>query len=435
MPNVTDADTRATASAYAAFLREAAAERDFACFKPWRLGQEENDFAWQHRIVHAGATQFGKDPQDVVGDLSKAIADRSRHNDARYMARIPALLAFAYVLGVKRNVSKAIVLPLLQRRYVGRAPEPPGVNTSAVPPPMRFRSIRAHPPRPKASIVILSFNRLPYLRTTLASLRQTTARDDYELIVVDHGSRDGSAEALRAHAGEGLIDKLILCADNRGTSAGYNLGFASANPSTRYLIKLDSDIQILTPGWLSRFEAFFEAVPDAGLLALKLINLLPHRLAPTQRVAGERVISWNFWIAGGGAMTIRRSLFERLGYFREERGLTYMPDDVDYAARVALLRLRSFYLCSTRAWHREDLDRHYAAMEAQKRTELPASRDRMRTIRREYVTGARDLHVECPANAKCIFSGDQRILEIGADPDLSRPGEQPTDCRRDAGGM
>jgi GT2 family glycosyltransferase len=374
------------AAAYAARLREVVKERDFMMFRPWRRASAEHEVTWKHRVLHTLARTYRRDVEQVAADLDAALEARKRDNRRKYAARLPARIARA-ARKVRRFLTWLLVLPLLRVKYVALPRVAPVRAAKAI----RPRRERGAPPL--ASIVVLTHNRLDYVRTTLASLEATTAHADYELIVVDNGSRDGTADVLRGLADRGAIDKLVLNEENRGTSAGFNAGFAIADPSTRFLVKLDSDIIILTSGWLRRFAAFSARVPDVGLLALRQVNHLAHRLASPVTVTGERVISWNVSVAGGACMTIPRAVFDRIGYFREDFPVKYMPDDLDYALRVMLIGHRLFYLCGTLAYHRSDRNRHYAALEKQKRRERPESKERMRTIRQEYILGTHGLYV------------------------------------------
>lgn len=393
---------------YAAFLDSAVRERDFLTFEPWREGHAENGFTWRARVIRSAAQEFGRDPEAVAHDLERLMEERRRHNKRMYLRRVPAVLALFYRRVLKGEFVQWIVLPLSQWKYGRRVRKLHSTASSRV---SHLRP-RAGSITPTASIVVVSFNRLAYLLSTLESLSSVTNREDFELIVVDNGSTDGSPQALRNLANERVIDKLILQKENRGTSGGFNVGFACADPSTRFLIKLDSDIMLLTPGWLGRFESFFQSVPGVGLVALRQINHLALRVAPTQTVGGETVISWNHWIAGGACMTIPRSVFAELGYFCEDFQTKYMPDDVDYAVRVALLGLRSFYLCGTLAYHRNDLDHYYRELLNQRQREVPASDARRDAICRQYTLRQRDLYVSYPRYAQCVFPIGQRILEI-----------------------
>src|SRR5581483_572658 len=74
---------------------------------------------------------------------------------------------------------------------------------------------------PSVSVVLLTYNRLPLLKTALASaLRQSWRRR--EIIVVDAGSSDGTADFLaRRHAGD---VELVIVPGNPGLSAMMNAG-------------------------------------------------------------------------------------------------------------------------------------------------------------------------------------------------------------------
>ena len=67
------------------------------------------------------------------------------------------------------------------------------------------------------SIAVVSYNTRDLLLDCLQSVRDRTADVDYELIVVDNASRDGSAEAVRA----GFPDVTVL-------ANAENVGFARA---------------------------------------------------------------------------------------------------------------------------------------------------------------------------------------------------------------
>ena len=79
------------------------------------------------------------------------------------------------------------------------------------------------------SVIIVSFNRL--LDTTkpcLESVSQNTAGLDYEVIVVDNGSQDGTQEFLRQRAGAEPRLRWIGNPSNLGYAAANNLGLAAA---------------------------------------------------------------------------------------------------------------------------------------------------------------------------------------------------------------
>ncbi len=88
--------------------------------------------------------------------------------------------------------------------------------------------------RSEFSVVIPTYNRLSLLQRAVASVRIQTFRD-YELIVVDDGSRDGTWDYLSS-----LVPSIkVLRQENQGPGAARNLGAQYA--SGKYLAFLDSD--------------------------------------------------------------------------------------------------------------------------------------------------------------------------------------------------
>lgn len=107
------------------------------------------------------------------------------------------------------------------------------------------------------SIVLLSCNTLPYTRLCIESIRQYTEDGTYELIAVENGSTDGSAEWLR-----GQRDIRLFCnAENRGFPGGCNQGMRAAVGDSILLLNNDT---IVTPRWLSNMRRALFSAPDVG---------------------------------------------------------------------------------------------------------------------------------------------------------------------------
>ncbi len=87
---------------------------------------------------------------------------------------------------------------------------------------------------PKVSVVIATYNRANYIRETLESICRQGFRD-YELIVVDDGSTDGTRKVLEPY------DSQIryIYQDNAGPSAARNTGVRHAKAP--WLAFQDSD--------------------------------------------------------------------------------------------------------------------------------------------------------------------------------------------------
>jgi len=120
------------------------------------------------------------------------------------------------------------------------------------------------PDRPLLSVVVVTWRARDHVLRCLESLRQH-AGVDHEVIVVDDGSGDGTAEAVRA----GYPDVRLLAKPvNEGLVAGRN----DALPLVRgrLVLMLDSDTEV-RPGALERLAAVLDRRPEVGLVGPRLV--------------------------------------------------------------------------------------------------------------------------------------------------------------------
>lgn len=110
---------------------------------------------------------------------------------------------------------------------------------------------------PRCSIIIPTFNCLPFLDPALSSVRMQGLQD-IEIIVIDDGSSDGSRDWLRAEAARD--PRLILVeSDRAGPSAARNKALGVARG--RFIALLDAD-DLWWPGKLARQLAHHEMNPQ-----------------------------------------------------------------------------------------------------------------------------------------------------------------------------
>ena len=129
----------------------------------------------------------------------------------------------------------------------------------------------------KFSVIIPLYNKAPYIRKALESvLAQTYA--DYELIIIDDGSTDGSAEIAEAIL-QDPASRLIASSPHRlirqansGVSAARNNGVAQAQGD--YIAFLDAD-DWWEPTYLERMAQLIEDHPEAGLYGMNYIYYKP----------------------------------------------------------------------------------------------------------------------------------------------------------------
>jgi GT2 family glycosyltransferase len=128
------------------------------------------------------------------------------------------------------------------------------------------------PASPEASIIIPLYGRIDLVEHQLAQFVHDPEVRAAELIYVLDSPE--YAEALEPQAVElfrlyGVPFRLVMLNENGGFALANNFGAQHARG--RALVLMNSDVLPRSPGWLGRMLAFFDATPDAGAVAPKLI--------------------------------------------------------------------------------------------------------------------------------------------------------------------
>lgn len=172
------------------------------------------------------------------------------------------------------------------------------------------------PANPLVSVVIPLFNRVALIRRTLDSVIAQTLQD-YEIIVVDDGSTDGSADFVQSLNLDRL--RLIRNSQNRGAAAARNIGISAA--SGRWIAFLDSD-DFWEPNKLARqLDALAGAPPE--FMACATDFYLWHQgrkkhvhlgISPGQF---KIEIRFGCAISPGSTLLVMRDAFQKVGPFDE----------------------------------------------------------------------------------------------------------------------
>lgn len=118
---------------------------------------------------------------------------------------------------------------------------------------------------PLISVAVATYNRRPYLADLFACLEAQTF-DDWELVLVDDGSSDGTADEVAA-LDVGHLDVHYVRQENQGLCVARNTGIEHA--AGTYVVFLDDDDRP-TPGWLSSFAAAIDTT-NAGYVSCGVI--------------------------------------------------------------------------------------------------------------------------------------------------------------------
>ena len=201
--------------------------------------------------------------------------------------------------------------------------------------------------QPDVSVVVVTYNALPWLEQCLDSVR------GHDVIVVDHGSTDGTLDLVR----DRYPDVRIVEQENKGMGGGNNAGMRAADG--RYFFLLNSDAWVLDGG-LEALVAVADAHPDAAVIGPKLLNtdgtlqrsargeptlwrlateyLFLRKLAPRTRLFNplyrgdfrhDRLaeVDWLY----GPALLVRREAADAVGLFDED--FFMFSEEVDWMTR------------------------------------------------------------------------------------------------------
>ncbi len=116
------------------------------------------------------------------------------------------------------------------------------------------------------SVIVVTWNRRELLRAALESL-QAQAGVEFEVIVVDNGSTDGSVEMINSFFTEFPL-RLIRNSDNRGFCAANNQGIAVARGQFVALLNNDAEAE---PNWLYELCRAGDERSEIGMVASKIL--------------------------------------------------------------------------------------------------------------------------------------------------------------------
>jgi len=179
----------------------------------------------------------------------------------------------------------------------------------------------------KLSVIVPVYNRERYVVSALRSLIRQRDAVDLDIIVIDDGSTDGSADAVRAMMEQAPCIRLFRHA-HMGVAKARNAGLRHLPPDTQFVSFLDSD-DISLPGRFRTDLGRFGEDPRLELtysLMTVTDQLDDETLEPAQ---GSRTMT----LRGISLTTalFRRELVERVGYFDEE---FEQSEDTDYLLRA-----------------------------------------------------------------------------------------------------
>ena len=184
----------------------------------------------------------------------------------------------------------------------------------------------------KTSIIILTHNQLIITRQCLESIRKYTS-EDYELIIVDNGSTDGTVEYLQSQADI----RTVYNSANMGFAKGCNQGFAIATGDSMLFLNNDT---VVTENWLGNMLRLLYSSPKIGMVGPVSNNVSGHQKIPVsyQELSGLNDFAQQYCQSNGGCfrqvyrlvgfcLLVKKEVLDDIGVFDEQFGMGSFEDD------------------------------------------------------------------------------------------------------------
>lgn len=215
-------------------------------------------------------------------------------------------------------------------------------------------------PMPKISIIIPHLNGKHHLDDCLGSLRRQTFTD-FEVLLVDNGSTDGTQAYVREQFPE---VKIIELGQNLGFTGACNAGWIASTGELIILLNNDTEVD---PNWLREVWQAFAQQPQVGIVASKMllfdqrdifhtagdfyrVDGLPGNRGVWQKDVGQFDQPEPVFSACGGSAAYRRTMLDEIGFLDDD--FFFSCEDVDIGWRAQLAGWQVLYVPTAVVYHK-----------------------------------------------------------------------------------
>lgn len=196
---------------------------------------------------------------------------------------------------------------------------------------------------PLVSIIVVTHNQRELTDSCLQSLYAFTDYPNWELLVVDNGSTDGTWEVLQSWSKRRPNFRVLKKPGNLGFPAACNQGAMSAEGEILCFLNNDT---VVTPGWLSALVDELQRNPHVGLVGPTSNGVANRAWVRAPYREGPEMLLWSmarskrFFRRSAPMRTLAlfcaatwRKIWEDVGGLDEDFGLGLFEDD-DFSARL-----------------------------------------------------------------------------------------------------
>jgi glycosyltransferase involved in cell wall biosynthesis len=206
------------------------------------------------------------------------------------------------------------------------------------------------------SVIVPTLNRAELLRDCLRDLQaQEYPRERFEIIVVDDGSSDTTADVVRG-AGAGLAPAIrYLGVSHGGLNAARNVGIEAARGDTICFVDDDAGVP---PGWLAALLEGMGRHPDSACFGGPVrmrFEVPPPRICEMESWRGESALDCgpdecDVPHVVGCNMAIRRWAIDKAGFF--DASMPLYGDETEWQRRLTRAGAAITYIPAAWVWHR-----------------------------------------------------------------------------------
>ncbi len=222
---------------------------------------------------------------------------------------------------------------------------------------------------PLVSIITVNYNQIQVTTELFESLRNISFRD-FEIILVDNGSREDSSKLIAENYPE---VNLIVSKENLGFSGGNNLGIRASKGDYLFFINNDAEV---TENSIETLLQLFNTIPQLGIVSpqicydpkmtnnQKIIQYVGathvHPVTARNEILGEKEVDKGQYIepketayVHGAAMMTTREVIENVGAMPEEFFLYY--EELDWSEQIRNAGYKVYVEPNALVFHKESM--------------------------------------------------------------------------------
>jgi GT2 family glycosyltransferase len=227
---------------------------------------------------------------------------------------------------------------------------------------------------PLVSIIICTRDQLSLLSVAVESIRNRSTYPNYEIVIIDNGSRDKST--LLYLDSLALQNGIRVIRDDSPFNYSRLNNFGAAQSQGELVCLLNNDIEVITYDWLQELLSF-AIRPDVGAVGARLwypdgtlqhggvvigfggIAAHAHHRLPRGHYGyhGRAVLHQELSAVTGACLMVRRKLFDEVGGLDEQLAVAF--NDVDFCLRLKAAGYRNIWTPFAELIHYESASRGY----------------------------------------------------------------------------